>query len=119
MRNMNVNSSGNKKIRKGDTVLAIAGNNRGMTGTVLSCLGEKVIVQGLNIRKKHVKGRGDQKGSIVEIERPIHISNLKVCNDKGTPIKLHVRTNEDGERELYYRDGDQEILYRSLKKSNK
>lgn len=105
-----------KKIRKGDKVIAIAGNYRGMSGTVLSCSGEKVIVQGLNVRKRHVKGNRDRKGEIIQIEKPIHISNLKACTDEGKPIKLHVRTNANGDRELYYREGEQSVLYRPLKK---
>lgn len=108
-----------KKIRKGDKVVAIAGNYKGMSGTVLSCLGEKAIVQGLNVRKRHVKGRGDRKGEIVQIEKPIHISNLKPCTNEGNPVKLHVRTATNGEKELYYTEGDQTVVYRSLKKLSK
>ena len=52
---MNKNNGKCKKIRKGDKVVGIAGNYRGQSGTVLSCNGDKVIVQGLNVRKKHVK----------------------------------------------------------------
>lgn len=107
-----------KKIRKGDKVLAIAGNNRGQIGTVIRCVGDKVVVQGLNIRKKHVKkSQENPQGGIIEIEKPIHVSNLKVCLDDGTPLNLKVRTNDNGERELYYKQGDKTIVYRSLKKS--
>ncbi len=67
-----------KKIRKGDKVIAIAGNYRGQFGTVLSCVGERIVVQGLNIRKKHVKkSQQNPHGGIVELEKPIHVSNLK------------------------------------------
>lgn len=67
-----------KGIRKGDTVIVIAGNSRGKTGTVLSHSGDKVIVQGLNVRKKHVKAtQQNQRGGIVEREMPIHVSNVK------------------------------------------
>jgi large subunit ribosomal protein L24 len=111
-------SNRSKKIRKGDTVIAIAGNNRGKTGTVLSCSGEKVLVQGLNVRKKHVKpSQANQRGGIVEIEKPIHVSNLKVCAEGNTPVKLKVRENKKGERELVYANKDKDVLYRSLKKS--
>lgn len=110
-------AAGSKKIRKGDKVLVIAGNSRGQTGTVLSCLGDKVVVQGINIRKRHMKGQGDAKGSIISLEKPVHISNLKVCTADGKPIKLKVRFNEEGDKELYYQDGDQVVVYRSLKKS--
>jgi len=68
----------NKSVRKGDTVFVIAGNERGKTGTVLAYSGDKVLVQGLNMRKKHVK-RSEQNpnGGIVEREMPIHVSNVK------------------------------------------
>ena len=111
-------SNKSKKIRKGDKVVAIAGNNRGKIGTVLSCSGEKVLVQGLNVRKKHVKpSQQNQQGGIIEIEKPIHVSNLKVCTADETPVKLKVRETKTGERELVYSNKDKVILHRSLKKS--
>ncbi|WP_068467478.1 50S ribosomal protein L24 [Candidatus Protochlamydia phocaeensis] len=109
--------SKSKKIRKGDKVVAIAGNSRGMIGTVQSRQGDRVIVQGLNVRKKHVKRSQEApKGRIVEIERPIHVSNLKVCVEGETAAKLKVRTNEQGHRQFVYNKGDQEVVYRSVKK---
>lgn len=111
-------SNRSKKIRKGDTVIAIAGNNRGKTGVVLSCSGEKVLVQGLNVRKKHVKPtQQNQRGGIIEIEKPLHVSNLKICAEGETPVKLKVRENKKGERELVYTSKDKEVVHRSLKKS--
>jgi len=108
----------NKKIRKGDKVIAIAGNFRGQTGTILSRSDDKAIVQGLNICKKHVKRtEANQAGGIVEIERPIHISNLKVCDAADKPIKLKKRQNENGERELCHEVDSKDVLYRSIKKS--
>ena len=106
-----------KKIRKGDRVVATSGNNRGLMGTVQSRKGDKVVVQGLNIRKKHVKKSQEApQGRIVEIERPIHVSNLKVCVEGDTVAKLKVRTSKKGDRELVYKQGDQEMVYRSVKK---
>lgn len=107
-----------KKIRKGDKVIAITGISRGQMGTVIRCIGDKVVVQGLNVKKKHVKKSAEHpQGGTIEIEKGIHVSNLKVCSDDGQPLKLKVRTNDQGERELYYKQGDQNIVYRSLKKS--
>lgn len=105
-----------KKMRKGDKVIAIAGNYRGLSGTVLSCHGEKVIVQGLNVRKRHMKGNRERKGEIVSMEKPLHISNLRVCTTEDEPIKLHVRTNAQGERNLVYKKDSKEVIYRSIKK---
>lgn len=117
MKNKPVNMNISKKIRKGDKVIAIAGNYRGMSGKVLNCFGDKIIVQGLNVRKRHTKGRGDQKGQILELEKPIHISNLKVCTEDDQPMKLHVRVTNKGERELYYKVDSKEVLHRAVKKS--
>lgn len=106
-----------KKIRKGDRVLAISGNSKGLIGAVRSRHGDKVIVQGLNLRKKHVKKSQEAPtGRIVEIERPIHISNLKVCVEGDNAAKLKVRENKEGDREFFYKQGDQEMVYRSVKK---
>lgn len=83
---MNTTPQKCKKIRKGDKVVAIAGNDRGQTGTVLSVLGEKVVVQGINVRKKHVKrSQANQAGGIIEMEKPIHISNVKLCGQNDKP----------------------------------
>jgi large subunit ribosomal protein L24 len=107
-----------KKIRKGDKVIAIAGNNRGQVGSVLSVLGSKAIVQGLNVRKKHVKPTEQSpRGGIIELEKPIQISNLKLCVENDLPVKLKVRSSKNGERQLVYKRDGQEILYRSVKKS--
>lgn len=107
-----------KKIRKGDKVVGISGNSRGLTGTVLSCSGDKVLVQGLNIRKKHVKpNQQNQRGGIIELEKPIHVSNLKLCNTEDQPVKVKVRTAKTGQRELVYKVDGREVLHRSLKKS--
>jgi large subunit ribosomal protein L24 len=117
MKKIEKTSNQSKKIRKGDKVIAITGNDRGKTGTVLTCIGERVLVQGLNVRKKHVKAsQHNQRGGIIEIEKPIHVSNLKVCTDDETPVKLKVRTTNKGERELVYMSNDKEVVHRSLKK---
>lgn len=106
------------KLRQGDKVIALTGNDKGKTGQVLAVRGKKLIVEGLNVRKKHVKATQEHpKGRIVEMEMPIDGSNLSFCTEAGKPAKLHVRHSASGERELYYRDGDQEVVYRSLKKS--
>jgi large subunit ribosomal protein L24 len=107
-----------KKIRKGDRVIAIAGNDRGQIGNVLSIIGNKAVVQGLNVRKKHVKRSEQQpQGGIVELEKPIPLCKLKPCVENDRPVKLKVRIAKNGERELMYKLDGQEILHRSVKKS--
>lgn len=115
---MKNSSNVSKKIRKGDKVIAIAGNERGKTGTVLSCTGEKILVQGLNVRKKHVKPtQENQKGGIIELEKPIHVSNLKLCTAEEKPVKVKVRTTKEGERQLVYKNSGKDVLHRNVKKS--
>ncbi len=77
-----------KWIRKGDRVLVIAGNDRGKSGEVLSRSEDRVIVQGIQMRKKHLKRtQQTQGGRIVEMETPIHISNVSLCDKEGKRLK--------------------------------
>ncbi|QQL45832.1 50S ribosomal protein L24 [Sulfuriroseicoccus oceanibius] len=72
-------------IKQGSTVEVIAGNNKGATGTVLQVIASKdrVIVEGVNVRKKHQKpSAANQEGGIVDQEASIHISNVKLVSDK-------------------------------------
>lgn len=115
----NANKRVSKKFRTGDNVIAIAGNFKGQSGKILSIEGDKAVVQGLNVRKKHIKRTQQMpQGGIVELEKPIHISNLRVCTSDDIPLKLKVKTDDKGERVLYYKDGENEVVYRSLKKHN-
>jgi len=77
-----------QRIKKGDTVLVIAGNEKGRTGAVLRRKGDRIAIQGINIRKKHVKKRAQvQTPGIIEIEVPVHISNVCLCDGEGKKIK--------------------------------
>ncbi len=106
-----------KKIRKGDKVIVLSGNDKGNSGTILRIMGDKAIVQGINIRTKHMKPTREQgRGSILKIERPVHISNLKVCTEDNNPVKLKVQVNEQGSRSLYYKRNGEDVLYRTIKK---
>jgi large subunit ribosomal protein L24 len=108
-----------KWIRKGDRVVVVAGNDKGKAGEVLSRSEERVLVQGINIRKKHMKRTQQTQGArIIEMEVPIHISNVALCNKEGNAFKLHVRCGKEGERDLVYKDGKEQVVYRSVKKPN-
>lgn len=72
------------KIKRGDNVLVIAGNDKGKTGKVTRVIKKdnRVVVEGVHVVKKHIKpNRLNEKGMIVEVEAPIHASNVKVVND--------------------------------------
>ena len=74
------------KIKTGDTVIVISGDDKGKTGKVLKALPktEQVIVEGVNTAKKHCKpSQADPKGSIKEINKPIHVSNVALYDEKA------------------------------------
>ena len=69
------------KVRVGDNVKVIAGKDKGKTGKVIKTLKlkDKVVVEGINIVKKHVKpNQMNQNGGIFDVEAPIHVSNVQV-----------------------------------------
>lgn len=73
------------KVKVGDTVKVIAGADKGKTGKVLKTLKKesRVVVEGVHIVKKHCKPNNtNDKGGIFEIEAPIHVSNVKVIDEK-------------------------------------
>jgi large subunit ribosomal protein L24 len=104
-----------KWIRKDDKVVVTAGNDKGKTGLVISRSAERVLVQGVNIRKKHLKAKSKTAApQIIEMERPIHISNVSICDENGKPVKLKVRLNADGNRDLIYKNKGSETVYRNI-----
>ncbi len=106
-----------KWIRKGDKVVVIAGNDKGKTGEVIARNDDRVIVQGVNIRKKHVKRQQKAPGAgIIEMEVPFHISNVALCNADGKAVKPKVRVNKNGAKELFYFEGDKEVALRQVRK---
>jgi large subunit ribosomal protein L24 len=115
---MNRKSAAGKRLRKGDTVVAITGSEKGQSGKVLARVGDKAVVQGLNLCKKHVKrSEANPKGGIIEFERPIHLSNLRLLVD-GKAVRLKSQDGAEG-KEFYYMEGDQKVIYRSVKKADK
>jgi large subunit ribosomal protein L24 len=79
-------------IKKGDTVLIITGKDKGKQGTVSRALPQvsKVIVEGLNIVKKHVRPQGQiRQGGIIDKAMPIHVSNtMLICTECGKPTRV-------------------------------
>ena len=91
------------KIRKGDTVMVIAGDDKGKTGRVLSVdeTKRRVIIEKVNFVKRHTKARSaTQQGGILEKEAPIHLSNVMLHDPKaGKGVRVGVRLTKDGMRE--------------------
>lgn len=71
-----------KRIKKGDTVIVVAGKSKNHVGTVNRVLGEKIVVEGANMIKKHVKPNPqlEQKGGIISREAPLDVSNVALYN---------------------------------------
>jgi len=80
------------KIKKGDTVLIITGKDRGKQGTVSRAMpqDDKVIVEGLNIVKKHVRPQGQtRQGGVIEKAMPLQVSNtMLICTECGEPTRV-------------------------------
>ena len=89
------------KIKKNDEVIVISGRDKGKKGSVLLVLPKKdrVIVQGVNMVKRHTRPTAAQSGGIVEKELPIHVSNVALVDpDGGKPTRVGFRILEDGRK---------------------
>ena len=90
------------RIRSGDTVVVVAGKDKNRRGRVLKVFPEarKVIVEGVNQVKRHVKPTGDRQGGIMTKEAPIHISNVAfwLGDSEGHRVKVGYQTLEDGSK---------------------
>ena len=106
-------------IKKGDMVEIIAGDYKGATGRVLHVYPEKnkVVVQGHNIAKKHVRpSRRNPQGGRINVEQPIHISNVLPVNPKSSRgSRVHCQTDEDGSKRRVAVDGTEIGIVRRAK----
>ena len=97
------------KVRKGDTVLVIAGKDKGARGKVIQAYPEtdRVLVEGVNRIKKHTKvsttQRGAKTGGIVTQEAAIHVSNVHVVDADNKPTRVGKRQDENGRRVRFSR----------------
>ena len=88
------------KIKKGDTVQIISGNEAGKSGRVIKIFPakDKIVVEGLNMAKKHARPTQDNpQGGIMEKEAAIHISNVMLIAG-GKPTRIGYKTLEDGRK---------------------
>ncbi|MDD2499362.1 MAG: 50S ribosomal protein L24 [Geobacter sp.] len=89
-------------VAKGDTVMVIAGKEKAKTGKVLQVLPKKdaVIVEGLNMVKRHVRARGNEPGGITEKEAALHVSNvLLYCTKCVKPVRTKIKVLENGDKQ--------------------
>jgi large subunit ribosomal protein L24 len=90
------------KLKKGDKVQVIAGKHKGETSAIVRILTKRnmVLLDGINLVKKHRRAGQPGKGQIVDKPMPMHISNVQFLDPKdGKPTRIKITRDKDGERE--------------------
>ena len=101
-----------RKIKKNDDVIVIAGKDKGIRGNVLRVLGEYLLVGGINKVKKHQKPNPVKglTGGIVEMESPIHVSNVAIYNTSAKKgDRVGIKVLEDGRKVRVFRSSGEVI----------
>ena len=102
------------RIKKGDDVIVIAGKDKGRRGTVLNVIpaDDKVLVEGVNVVRKHQKPNPNAgvQGGIVEQERAIHVSNVMLFNPvSGKGDRVGIKTLEDGRKVRFFKSNNEVV----------
>ncbi|HEY0711226.1 MAG TPA: 50S ribosomal protein L24 [Polyangia bacterium] len=100
------------RIRKGDQVIVIAGADKGKKGEVVRVAGDRVVVQNINIVKRHTKPnpQAGNAGGIVEKEAPIHVSNVMLLNQAtGKGERIGFKVLENGRKVRVFRSSGEAI----------
>jgi large subunit ribosomal protein L24 len=102
-----------QKIKKEDEVIIITGKDRGKRGIVKEVYkNEKVLVEGINTVKKHVKAdpNANERGGIVVQARPIHVSNVKLyVTETGKGSRVGIRVLDDGRKVRYFKSTNEVV----------
>ena len=96
-------------LKVGDKVIVIAGSNKGKEGTIKKVLRKenRVIIEGVNLVKKHQKGNGQESGGILEIEAPIHASNVMIIDPKTKkPTRIGKKIEKDKKVRIAIKSGE-------------
>ena len=88
------------KLKTGDKVVVVSGSNKGKEGKITKIIDNKVIVEGVNIVKKHLKPKNNNgTGEIIEMEAPIHVSNVMLSDPKTKkPTKVKIGKDSKGKK---------------------
>ena len=100
------------RIRKGDQVIVITGKNKGQKGEVIHVVGDRVVVQNVNVIKRHTKAnpQAGQAGGIIEREASIHISNVMPLNPAtGKGERIGTKVLEDGRKVRVFRSSNEAL----------
>jgi large subunit ribosomal protein L24 len=90
------------KLKKGDKVIVIAGKHKGETSSIVRVLTKRdmVLLDGLNLVKRHRRAGQPGKGQIIDKPMPIHVSNVMIADPKdGKPSRIKINRGKGGERE--------------------
>ena len=101
------------KIKQNDEVIVIVGKDKGSIGTVTKVLGKKVIVEGYNLAKKHIRPNPQEgiQGGIEEKEMPMSISNVAIYNSTTKKAdRIGVRVNEKGVKERFFKSNGESLI---------
>jgi len=103
-----------RKIKKGDDIIILTGKDKGKQGTVNRVMpdGDKVIVGGINMVKRHTKANPNMgvAGGIVDKEMPLHISNVAIFNPITKKAdRVGIKTLEDGKKVRYFKSNDEVV----------
>lgn len=104
MKKKNTQKSVKLHVKRGDNVIVIAGNHKGEQGTIteVKVKEQRVIVEGLNMVKKHIKpSANNPEGGIIEMEAPIHISNVAHVDVDGKATRIGRKKGENGKLVRY------------------
>ena len=99
------------KLRKGDNVIVLTGKDKGKEGTIARVMPKdnKVIVDGVNVAKKHQKStRATMQAGIIDKDMPLDASNVALVH-KGKPVRVGYRTNADGTKVRIAKPSGEEI----------
>jgi len=101
------------KIKQNDEVIVIAGKDKGSVGTVTKVLGTKVIVEGYNLAKKHIRPNPQEgiQGGIEDKEMPMSISNVAIYNPTTKKAdRIGVRVNDEGVKERFFKSNGEAVI---------
>lgn len=102
-----------QKIKQNDEVIILAGKDKGSTGTVTQVLENKVVVEGLNLAKKHVRPNPTLgvTGGIEDKEMPMAISNVAIYNPETKKAdRVGIRVDDNGKKERFFKSNGKAIV---------
>ncbi|PIQ77933.1 50S ribosomal protein L24 [Candidatus Peregrinibacteria bacterium CG11_big_fil_rev_8_21_14_0_20_41_10] len=100
------------KIKTGDQVIVISGANKGKQGKVMRVIktADRIVVEKVNVRKRHVRRGPNQPGQIVEFEASIHVSNVSIIDPKTSkPTRIGYQKLENGKKIRIAKKSGQEL----------